>query len=328
MTPGLPYALPGAQTPFRWNRHSDYFRYHYGERVQKIPLDAGFSCPNRDGRLSSSGCIFCNPLGSGTGLGIQGLDIAAQWDYRCEKLLEQGYRLFMAYLQSFSNTYGPIERLAEVLEELQPLPGIIGLAVGTRPDCVDNDKLALIAETSARQNWRECWVEFGIQSRNNATLARINRGHSIERAEEAIAAAARHGLKVCVHLIAGLPGEDERDFIETVRWASAMPIQAVKFHCLYVCRGTTLARMLKNGEYHPWHQEEYARAIVLGLPWLRPDIVVQRITGQPGKDELLAPDWMDRVTETTAMIASELARNDTWQGKNCPQPEQAGFIKP
>lgn len=315
MKPDLPYGRPGAGAPARWNRLSDYFHYHYGERVQKIPLDAGFSCPNRDGALSSSGCVFCNPLGSGTGLGMRGFDLAAQWEKRCEKPRARGLRFFLAYLQSFSNTYGPIERLASVLEELKPLPGIIGLAVGTRPDCVDPDKLDLIARTGKERGWSECWVEFGVQSSNNATLERINRGHDIACAEIALAAASRAGLKLCVHLIAGLPGEDPNDFIKSVQWLSAMPVHAVKFHCLYVCRGTALARTFERGEYRPWSQEEYVNAMARALPWLRPDIIVQRITGQPGRDELLAPDWASRVLETGGMIEAALAATDTWQGK-------------
>ena len=316
MTPRLPYTRSGEQSLPRWNRLSDYFHFHYGERVQKIPLDAGFSCPNRDGVLSSSGCVFCNPQGSGTGLGLQGLDIAAQWEFRCQKPLAKGVRHFIAYLQSFSNTYGPIERLASVLEQLAPLPGSIGLAVGTRPDCVDSAKLALIAEVCRERNWSEGWMEFGVQSSNEATLARINRGHGIACAEEAVRTAAGHGLKVCVHLVAGLPGECADDFVESVKWASRMPVQGVKFHCLYVCRGTVLARMFERGEYCPWTQEEYVEAMAEALPWLRPDIVVQRITGQPGREELLAPAWAARVLETSGRIEAELAGRDTWQGKN------------
>lgn len=316
MTPNLPYLRPGGGAPPRWNRLSDYFLHFYGERVQKIPLDAGFSCPNRDGALSSSGCLFCNPLGSGTGLARQGLSLGEQWEKRCEKPRAKGLRFFIAYLQSFSNTYGPIEKLAAALEELKPLPGIVGLAVGTRPDCVDDAKLALIARVCKEQGWRECWLEYGVQSCNNATLARINRGHGVERSEEAVEAAARQGLKVCAHLIAGLPGEDESDFIQSVKWVSRMPVQGVKFHCLYVCRQTRLARMHEEGEYQAWTQEQYVDAMAKALPWLRRDIVVQRIVGQPGRDELLAPDWTARPLETSSLIEAALAEQGAWQGKS------------
>lgn len=314
MRPTLPYIRPGEKIPPRWNRLSDYFMHHYGERVQKIPLDAGFFCPNRDGTVSASGCVFCNPLGSGTGLGIQGLNIAQQWEQRCEKPRERGVRLFMAYLQSFSNTYGPIEKLAAVLEELKPLPGLAGLAIGTRPDCVDRAKLELVSTTCAEQNWGERWVEFGVQSSNDATLERIKRGHDIACAAKAIQEAAAFGLKVCIHLMAGLPGESTYDFLESVKWASAQPIHGIKFHCLYVCQGSALAATYRRGDYTPWSEEQYIGAIATVLPLLRPDIVVQRIIGDPSPGELLAPDWCARSRETSNKIIAELRLRELWQG--------------
>lgn len=325
MKPDLPFTRSGADPVPRWNRLADYFHHRYGERVQKIPLDAGFSCPNRDGTLSFSGCIFCNPLGSGTGLGLQGLDLAAQWAARCAGPREKGVRRFLAYLQSFSNTYGPLARLRAVLEELRSLPGITGLAVGTRPDCVDKAKLACIRAVAREQDWDECWIEYGVQSRHDATLYRIRRGHDIACAETAVRLAAGLGVKVCVHLIAGLPGEDEEAFAQSVRWASAMPIQAVKFHCLYVCRETALADLFTRGEYLPWSQERYIKAMIAALPLLRKDIIVQRITGQPGQEELLAPAWAGRVLDVSNRIQAGLAALGTWQGKDVPEGMTSPF---
>lgn len=314
MRPCFPYMRADEPTPPRWNRLSDYFRHRYGRRVQKIPLDAGFSCPNRDGTLSSGGCVFCNPLGSGTGLGLGGLDIAGQWQKRCEKPRARGTNLFLAYLQSFSNTYGPIERLASVLEVLAPLPDMVGVSVGTRPDCVDDDKLALISDVCAMQNWSERWIEFGVQSSNNATLERIRRGHDRGCAEKAIAGAARAGLSVCIHLIAGLPGESAADFMQSVRWASSQSIHGIKLHCLYVCKGSSLAADFCNGGYTPWTEEQYVAAVADALPFLRPDIVVQRLTGDPSPGELLAPDWCAQSRNTLNRLSAELVRRDTWQG--------------
>lgn len=315
MKPDLPYLRPGPGDTPRWNRLSDYFLCRHGERVQKIPLDAGFSCPNRDGALSSAGCVFCNPQGSGTGLGGQGLDFAAQWRTRHPHFLAKGIRLFVAYLQSFSNTYGPIEKLAATLAGLRDLPGLVGIAVGTRPDCVDAAKLALIAAECEAQGWRERWLELGVQSSNAATLARINRGHDPARAEEAIALAAGAGLDVCIHLMAGLPGEGAAEFLESVRWASRQPVKGVKFHCLYVCRGASLAEDFARGGYVPLMQEEYVGLMAEALPLLRPDIVVQRIAGDPAPGELLAPEWAARSRETANKILAELVRRDAWQGK-------------
>lgn len=315
----LPYARPGEKP--HWSRLSDYFLHRHGERVHKIPLDAGFSCPNRDGTISSGGCIFCNPLGSGTGLGLRGLSLAEQWEARRARLSARGVRRFIAYLQSFSNTYGPLAKLARVLAELKELPELAGVAVGTRPDCVDEEKMALIARET--EDMAERWVEFGVQSANNATLIRINRGHDIACAERAVALAHRAGLKVCVHLIAGLPGEGADDFARSVRWVSEQPVSGVKFHGLYVCRDTALAALYAGGEYVPLTQEEYVGLMADVLPLLRRDIVVQRITGESGEGELLAPAWAMRSRETGDLILAEMRRRGAFQGEavaSAPQP--------
>lgn len=306
----LPYARQG-ECP-RWNRLSDYFFHFHGERVHKIPLDAGFSCPNRDGTLSWGGCIFCNPQGSGTGLGMRGLSLEQQWEARRPRLLARGVRRFIAYLQSFSNTYGPVEKLAAVLDEIKGLQGSVGVAVGTRPDCVDEEKIALVAHKT--RGMAESWIEFGVQTANDATLLRINRGHDIACAERAIAMAHDAGLKVCVHLIAGLPGEDGGDFFESVRWVSRQPVLGVKFHCLYICRGTALAELYAQGAYAPLTQDAYVSLMADALPLLKPDIVVQRITGDAGGSELVAPAWATQSRETGDRILAEMRRRDAWQG--------------
>lgn len=310
MTTRFPYARPGEDP--RWNRLSDYFLHHHGERVHKIPLDAGFSCPNRDGTLSAGGCVFCDPQGSGTGLGMRGLSLAEQWEARRSRLLARGVRRFIAYLQSFSNTYGPVSRLAAVLAELKALPDLTGIAVGTRPDCVDEEKIALIARETA--DMAERWIEFGVQSANDATLLRINRGHDIACAGRAIAMAHKAGLKVCAHLIAGLPGENAEDFAESVRWLSRQPVAGVKFHGLYVCAGTALAQWHAQGRYEPLTRAAYVSQVADALPLLRPDIVVQRITGDAGSSELVAPAWAAQSRETGNLILAEMRRRDARQG--------------
>ena len=305
------------QTP-RWNKLSEYFLYHFSARVQKIPLDAGASCPNRDGTLSREGCIFCNPQGSGTGFGMAGLDLEGQWFAWREYFRSKGISLFMAYLQSFSNTYGPIEQLESILGLLARLPDMIGLSVGTRPDCLDADKLTLLAA----QPQSEKWLEIGVQSCHDATLTRIRRGHSRACAEQAILAAHEAGLKVCVHLMAGLPGESAKEFLGSVRWLAAQPVDGVKFHSVYVCRDTVLADMFARGEYAPLKQGEYVTLMAEALPLLRPEIIVHRTTGDPFSGEMLAPDWVIRSRDTNNKLLAELARRNTWQGKdwNIQQP--------
>ncbi|MDL2207803.1 TIGR01212 family radical SAM protein [Desulfovibrio sp. OttesenSCG-928-M16] len=324
MIPFSPFMRADETEPPRWNRLSDYFLQQYGARVWKIPLDAGFSCPNRDGRLSHSGCVFCNPAGAGTRLGLGGLGLAEQWRIRCQGPRIRGLTHFIAYLQSFSNTYGPIEKLAKTLNDLADLPGCIGLAVGTRPDCVDEGKLALIAAFCRERQWPEVWVEYGVQSANNATLARINRGHDRDCAERAIATAAAAGLKVCVHLMAALPSEGASDLEASAQWLSKQPVQGVKFHCLYVCKGSDLEAAHACGDYRPWTQKRYIAALAGALPHVRSDIVIQRLAGDPAPGELVAPEWCARSRETTNGLLAELKRQDTWQGKLWP----AGLPEP
>ena len=199
----------------RWHTLAAYFRRKYGMRVQKIPLDAGSACPNRDGLLSTRGCVFCNALGSGSGLGGRGLSLAAQWQaWRQKYRAGDPDRRFLAYLQSFSNTYGSLERLQDLLHAVAALPDCCGLAVGTRPDCLSPSKLDALLRAGAEAGVAEIWLELGLQSAHDATLARVNRGHTAACAAKAVAEAAGRGLLVCGHLMAGLPGEGEAELEE------------------------------------------------------------------------------------------------------------------
>lgn len=290
-----------------------YLRLRFGARVQKVPLDAGFSCPNRDGTLSHGGCLFCNPHGSGTGLGKEGLTLEEQWSVWTGRYARaRNVGLFIAYLQSFSNTYGPLDKLQRVLGVLPALPGIVGAAVGTRPDCLDDARLDMIAALPLP----EVWLELGVQSAHDATLARINRGHGAAASEQAVRAAAARGLRVCAHLMAGLPGEGPDEFLSSVDWVNRLPVHGVKFHGLYVCRGTALARQWRAGGYTPLEREAYADLIARALPRLRPEIVVQRLVGDPAGDELLAPEWAGDKRGATARIHELLALRNTWQGRD------------
>lgn len=297
---------------------STYLRQRYGHRVQKIPLDAGFSCPNRDGTLSRQGCLFCNAHGSGSGLYAQGRDLASQWRlWRDRYLRRLGKARFIAYLQSFSNTHGPISKLREVLEEIVSLPDLAGLAIGTRPDCLDNEKLSLLAA----QPLEEIWLELGLQSSNDHILRAINRGHDFRCLQRACELAASKGLRVCVHLIAGLPGEDKLSFLDSVAAVNALPVLGVKFHNLYVCRGSGLAALWRQGYYAPMNRERYVDWLIQGLALLRSDIVVHRVTGDPAPGELLAPDWAADKNALLACIRQAMADRDLWQGKHGDAPD-------
>lgn len=289
---------------------SVYLRARFGERVQKIPLDAGFFCPNRDGTLSRLGCTFCNARGSGSGLLAQGMDLADQWGHWRARLGKRyKARLFLAYLQSFSNTYGPLEKLQNSLDQIRDLPGRVGLCIGTRPDCLDAAKLDLLAQMEG-----ETWLDLGLQSSNDHTLQRINRGHDAACFAAATEAAARRGLKVCAHLIGGLPGEGPEDFLRSVRFIDALPVAGVKFHNLYVCRNTPLERELAGGGLELWDKRTYVQSVCRALALLRPGIVIHRLNGDPAPGELVDPAWAADKQTLRNEIHQELEHRGLTQG--------------
>ena len=297
-----------------YNTLSSHWRKKFNTRVQKIPLDAGFDCPNRDGTISDKGCIFCNPAGSGTGLYSSGMSLEQQYQYwRTKYLSRHPEALFAAYLQSFSNTYGPAFRIKNCLKELASLPGLEVLCTGTRPDCLDQEKMRILAGFQAK----ETWLEMGLQSSRPETLKRINRGHTPDDFAHACRMAHREGLKVCAHVIAGLPGENLEDFLETVDFINLLPVQGIKVHNIYVCKNTPLAGWWRQGLFTPLSREEYVNWAVAALSRLRPDIVVHRLTGDPSGDELLAPEWSRDKTITINSIKKSMQSRDLKQGADC-----------
>lgn len=295
----------------RWHTLAAYFRRKYGMRVQKIPLDAGSACPNRDGALSSAGCTFCNAQGSGSGLDARGLSLYAQWEARRQKYdAADPCRWYMAYLQSFSNTYGSLARLQTSLQNVKKLPGCRGIAVGTRPDCLSPEKLDALAEAG----FTETWLELGLQSAHDATLARINRGHTALCSEKAAALAAEHGLLVCGHLMAGLPGEREADFLASVEWAASLPLSGLKLHNVYVPENTALALQYRAGAYHPLDRDEYVDLLCAALPRIPSRIVMHRLQSDPAPGELAAPAWAGRKRPLITDLLRAMRARDLWQG--------------
>ena len=301
----------------RMNSLSIHFRRHFGRRVWKIPLDAGSGCPNRDGTLSRRGCCFCNPAGSGTGLAALGLDLAAQWEHHRARLAaRRKATAFMAYLQSYSNTYGPTERLTQLLGELRGLPGLVAVSVGTRPDCLNKAKLDLMAaQVEFLPPEGEIWLDLGLQSACDATLARINRGHDFAAFANTVHAAHARGLKVCAHLMAGLPGEDGEAFLRSVAAVGELPVAGVKLHNLLVVRGTPLAADFARRAYTPLERQKYVELIVTALELLPAGVVIHRLQADPAPSELLAPEWAADKAGVRADILALLEARDTRQGK-------------
>jgi len=301
--------------PNRYNDLNSYLRGLFGCRVQKITVDAGLSCPNRDGAIATGGCIYCNSQGSGTGAHGRGLSIAAQLEagkaamarrYRAEK--------FIAYFQSFSNTYAPVERLRALYEEALGVEGVVGLFIGTRPDCVPEPVLDLLQEMARRSL---VWVEYGLQSARDATLALIHRGHDAACFLRALEATHRRGIQVCAHVILGLPGESGADARFTADTLAAAGVDGVKLHNLYVVKGTRLDTLFRSGAYRCLERQEYVEQVVDVLERLPAKIVIQRLTGDPHPEELAAPPWSRGKAATLKAIHETLERRNTWQGKLC-----------
>lgn len=296
----------------RYRNLNQALRERFGCRVQKISLDAGLTCPNRDGTVGVGGCIYCNRLGSGTGLS-RDYTIAQQLEHGKERLRRRyGARKFIAYFQSFSNTYAPVEKLRRLYLEALAVKDVAALAIGTRPDCVSDPVLDVLAQLN-RQTY--LWVEYGLQSVHNRTLALINRGHTVEAFMDAVHRSRQRGLDICVHVILGLPGEGRNEMLETARSLGKLDIQAVKIHLLYVIRGTPLADLYHQGAYRCLRRQEYVDLVCDFLALLPPHLIIHRLTGDPHPHELLAPKWaLDKQTNLK-VIRDTLERRDLWQGK-------------
>lgn len=291
-----------------YNNLSGYFRKKYGKRLSKICIDGGFSCPNRDGRCGTGGCIYCGERGAG-----EHIDASASITEQVRASLENASEdeLFVAYFQNFTNTYAPIETLRERYDAALVDERIRVLAIGTRPDCIDEEICALIAEYKKRL---DVWVELGLQTANDETADVINRGYHRDVFERAMELLGKHGIPVVVHLIVGLPHEREEDVRETVEYINRFDLFGIKIHSIYVMKGTRLAQMYENGEYTPPTLDEYIRSAVYILTHISPDIIVHRITGDCPRDMLIAPEWNADKHKIIEKITKTLQENGFSQG--------------
>jgi uncharacterized protein len=295
-----------------YNDLNSYLRTRFGCRVQKITIDAGLTCPNRDGTKGVGGCIYCNPRGSGSGASTT--QTITQQILFGKEYLRKRYKAkkYIAYFQSFSNTYAPIEILKKLYKEALAVEDIIGLAIGTRPDCINDDTLNLLAELNT-QTWIS--LEYGLQSIHDRTLKLINRGHTVKDFLTAVAQTRARGLDICVHVILGLPGETKDDMLATDRALSTLDIQAVKIHHLYVIQETPLHSMFNKGIYQCLTREKYVDILCEFLALLPPHIVIHRLTGDPHPNELVSPRWSLEKETTLRIIRETLQKRNLWQGK-------------
>jgi uncharacterized protein len=295
-------------------------RARYGARVHKLTVSAGFVCPNMDGTRGRGGCTFCNNA-SFAPQGYDGGDVARQLaEGRAVVARRTGARRYLAYFQAYTNTYADVARLRALYDEALAQPGVIGLSIGTRPDCVPEPVLELLA--GYRDRGHAVWLELGLQSAFDETLVRVNRGHGFAEYVDAVHRAHRRGLEVCTHLIVGLPGEADRHARETLTRVLEVGTEGLKLHPLHVVRGTQLARDWRAGTYRPWTMDEYVATAADLIEMTPPEVVFHRLTATARAPLLLAPQWCAGKWRVLNAIADELARRGTRQGSrlapDCP----------
>ncbi|MBO5907799.1 MAG: TIGR01212 family radical SAM protein [Clostridia bacterium] len=291
-----------------YNNLSSYFRKKHGKRLKKICIDGGFGCPNRDGTCGVGGCIYCGERGAGEHID-EGLSIEKQVKTALSKAGDE--ELFVAYFQSFTNTYAPLEILKKRYDEALIDDRIVHLAIGTRPDCIDEDIASLIASYKNRVG---VWVELGLQTANDKTAYVINRGYDTSVFERALKILEKYEIPVCVHLIVGLPGEGEEEIKATCKYLSRFEIWGVKIHSIFVMKNTRLADMYYNGEYEPPTLDEYVRLASYIISHLSKKIIIHRITGDCPKELLVAPSWNENKNEIIEKIQNYLKENSISQG--------------
>jgi len=304
----------------RYNTFVGYFKRVYGERLQKVVIDAGMTCPNRDGSKGIGGCTYCNNAAFHPAYSSPGKPIALQIDEGMEfhRVRYRNARHFLAYFQPFSNTYAPVDTLRGYYEEALSHPDVTGLVIGTRPDCIDEEKLDMLTALSERPDHPVIIVEYGIESCYDATLERINRCHSFEDARKAVVATASRGIAVGAHFILGLPGESRQMMLDSCSLINSLPLRSVKFHQLQLVKGT---RMEKEFAEHPedfqtFSLDEYLDFMVDLLERLRPDLFIERIAGEVPPRFVNSTPWgLIRNAELLKLLDKKLEERDSCQGR-------------
>lgn len=311
----------------RYHSYADYFRSRYGERLQKLVIDAGFTCPNRDGTVGTGGCSYCDNAAFHPGYSTPGKSISQQLDegISFHQVRYRGATHYLAYFQSFSNTYGPVDRLRQVYSDALAHPKVVGIVIGTRPDCIDDAKLDLLEELrdtpvpGKEEPFRTpiIQIEYGIESCYDETLAHIGRGHDFDCARRAVEATAARGFDVGAHFILGLPGETRQMLLDQCARINALPLHSVKFHQLQLVKGT---RMEAEASEHPerfldWSLDEYLDLVIDILERLRPDLYIERIAGEVPPRFVEKTRWgLIRNFQILHLLDARLDARDTRQG--------------
>jgi radical SAM protein (TIGR01212 family) len=298
----------------RYHSLNYFLRDKFGGKVFKISLDAGFSCPNRDGTISSGGCLFCSERGSGDFAGNREFSITNQFE-DIKNMMSKKWKSekYIAYFQAYTNTYAPIEVLRRKYEEAVSEDGVVGLAIATRPDCLDDTVLDLIEEYS---NKVYTWVELGLQTVSDESAKIINRGYELSKFEEALNNLNKRNIDVVVHTIFGLPSESAEDMLKTIEYVAGKDIKGIKMHLLHLLDHTSMTELYKRGELKFLEEAEYIDIICKSITMLPPTMVIHRLTGDAPRELLIGPKWSLNKWEVLNGIDNKLKELDLYQGMN------------
>ncbi|WP_075188070.1 TIGR01212 family radical SAM protein [Teredinibacter haidensis] len=294
------------------NTISNHLKERFGERVRKLTVDGSFSCPNRDGSIGRGGCTFCN-MDSFVKPEQHLLPVADQLALRKQELKHSNIK-YLAYFQAYSSTYGEIQHLKKMYQQALQEPDIVGICVGTRPDCLSDEVLALLADY--QEQGKEVWLELGLQTAHDHTLRRINRGHDFTCYQQAVAKAKSYNINICCHLILGLPGEGTAEYRKTLAQVLETGVQGLKLHPLHIVEGSAMARTWRAGRLRIMAEEEYTQAAVDIIQHTPKDIIYHRVTAKGRPPVLLAPDWCGDRWSSMVAISKKLAGTGS-QGSKC-----------
>lgn len=306
------------QTPRLWGDKRFHtwnyeMRSQFQDKVFKVMLDAGFTCPNRDGTIAKGGCTFCSARGSGDFAGSRRDNLVTQFNtIRDRQHLKWPNAKYIGYFQAYTNTYAPVEVLREYYEVILKQPGVVGLSIATRPDCLPDDVIEYLAELNERTY---LWVEMGLQTIHDSTSELINRAHDTECYLRAVEKLRKHNIRVCTHIIYGLPQEDHEMMLATGKAVSKMDVQGIKIHLLHLMRKTPMVKQYEAGLLRFLERDEYVNLIVDTLEFLPPEMIIHRLTGDAPRELLIGPMWSLDKWPVLNGIDAELKRRDTWQGK-------------
>ncbi len=329
--PSPPWRAAG----LRYYAYNYFLRNRFGGRVQKVSLDGGFTCPNVDGTVAKGGCVFCDNRSFSPSRRLPRTSIAGQIDEGIRRLKwRYDVDRFLAYFQPATNTYAPVDRLRPLYEQALAHPKVVGLAIGTRPDCVPDEVLDLLEELTGRSSRHApravdgtrsvpttlagrtyLSVEYGLQTIHDRTLDWMNRGHHYDAFVDAVERSRGRGFEICAHVMLGLPGESRGDMLATAREVARLRLDAVKLHNLYVVHGTPLAEQYAAGQVKLLERDEYVQTVVDFLELLPPECVVERVSGEAPPDYLVAPAWCLDKDSLRRALEAEFCRRDTWQGR-------------